>query len=363
MDSKKIGNFISQLRKEKNMTQDDLAQELYTDRSVVSKWERGLYIPRHDIVLKLSTLFDVSANEIYYGERQNNENKNQVNEVTINIIKDNRKKVKKFVLLGISIIMVLLLSFSTYYFINNYNSISVYTVSGENNNFGIYNGIIVVSREKCYIQLGDTKNFTNVKIKNITLYYQKNNEKTIIFSDSNTSKLLTNTFSHSDLFSYHDLKYILENLYLEITFNDDKSEEIKLTVKRDFINNNIFKKKNTSNYDNEVNVFNSSVPTYIKDNFKLNEKEEKYYLEKNNENIKISQTYYYNAKLYIVEETSSNGFIHFEYAYPNDIAYDKGTDEISTYIISEEKCIVGECDQSIINYFISEYINKIDFDK
>ena len=60
MDSKKIGKFIAKLRKENGMTQEDLAKSLYTDRSIISKWERGLYIPKHDIILKISNLFNVS---------------------------------------------------------------------------------------------------------------------------------------------------------------------------------------------------------------------------------------------------------------------------------------------------------------
>ena len=82
MDSEKIGKFIAQLRKENNMTQEDLAEKVYLDRSIISKWERGIYIPKHDDILILSKLFNVSVNEIYYGERQTEENKEQVNEVT-----------------------------------------------------------------------------------------------------------------------------------------------------------------------------------------------------------------------------------------------------------------------------------------
>ena len=42
MDSKTIGAFICELRKSKNMTQEDLAQKLMVDRGTISKWERGV---------------------------------------------------------------------------------------------------------------------------------------------------------------------------------------------------------------------------------------------------------------------------------------------------------------------------------
>lgn len=67
MDSKKIGLFICLLRKSKQMTQEDLAQHLVVDRGTVSKWERGVYIPTTEMLLKLSELFDVSVNEILSG--------------------------------------------------------------------------------------------------------------------------------------------------------------------------------------------------------------------------------------------------------------------------------------------------------
>ncbi len=362
MDSKKIGKFIAKLRKENGMTQEDLAKSLYTDRSIISKWERGLYIPKHDIILKISNLFNVSVNELYYGERQNSKNKNKVNEVTINIIKENKLKTKKIISIGIIFITMLILLFFVYYFINNYNSISVYTVSGETRNFGIYDGLIVVSREKSYIQLGDIKAFKDSKINSLTLYYIKDNKEHTIFSDTKTSKLLIKSFSNNELFTYSDLKCILNNLYLKINFDNNKSEIIELTVKRDFINNSIFNIKNETNTNDNINKLNNTIPTYIKDNFKLNEDEEKYYLKVENGDTTIIQEYYYDARFYIVEEKDSNKTLHFEYHYPGNISYYSDENNLFTYVISEKKCTFGECNQQIIDYFIEEYINKIKFE-
>ena len=42
MDAKKFGMFIATLRKEKNMTQVDLAKKLQVTDKAVSKWERGV---------------------------------------------------------------------------------------------------------------------------------------------------------------------------------------------------------------------------------------------------------------------------------------------------------------------------------
>lgn len=45
MDAKKFGAFIAAMRKEKNMTQMDLARKLQVTDKAVSKWERGLGFP------------------------------------------------------------------------------------------------------------------------------------------------------------------------------------------------------------------------------------------------------------------------------------------------------------------------------
>ncbi len=345
------------------MTQDDLSKKLYVDRSMVSKWERGLFIPKYDVILKLSNLFDVSVNELYYGERQNDENKTQVSEVTINIIKDNRRKIKRIVLCGISFIIILFLSFFIYYFVNTYKSIKVYTISGESDTFGIYDGIIVVSKEKSYIQLGSIDKLKAVDINNVRLYYKKGNKDYTIFSNSETSKLLTNNFSHSELFSYNDLKYIRENLFLEIIYDNNKDETLSLSVQKDFTNKSIFSTKDKPMSDNKSLSINNDVPTYIKENFKLNKKEEKYYIQKTKGDTSITQEYYYNAKLYVVEEAKTDEFIHFEYFYPNDISYKTDFGDSSTYTLANKTCTSGKCNQSIIDYFLDKYVSKIDFEK
>ena len=69
MDLIKIGKFISSLRKEKNITQELLAQKLYITDRAVSKWERGLSLPDADKMLDLCNILEISVNELLNGER------------------------------------------------------------------------------------------------------------------------------------------------------------------------------------------------------------------------------------------------------------------------------------------------------
>lgn len=67
----KIGKFIAQCRKEKELTQEQLAEKLLITDRAVSKWERGLSLPDADKMLELGTILDISVNELLNGERIN----------------------------------------------------------------------------------------------------------------------------------------------------------------------------------------------------------------------------------------------------------------------------------------------------
>ena len=69
MDLIKIGKFIANCRKEKKITQEQLAEKLYITDRAVSKWERGLSLPDADKMLDLCNIFDISVNELLTGEK------------------------------------------------------------------------------------------------------------------------------------------------------------------------------------------------------------------------------------------------------------------------------------------------------
>lgn len=69
MDAKKLGAFISQRRKELNMTQADLAEKIHVTDKAVSRWERGLGLPDINTVEPLAAALDVSMAEVMKAER------------------------------------------------------------------------------------------------------------------------------------------------------------------------------------------------------------------------------------------------------------------------------------------------------
>lgn len=69
MDTKKIGQFLRDLRHEHNLTQEELGEKLGATNKTISRWETGTYMPPADILLAMSKLYGVSVNEILSGER------------------------------------------------------------------------------------------------------------------------------------------------------------------------------------------------------------------------------------------------------------------------------------------------------
>lgn len=65
-----VSDSIKKLRKEKGMTQDDLAEKLCVTRQAVSNWEMGKTQPDVDTLTRLAEIFDVSVERIIYGKEK-----------------------------------------------------------------------------------------------------------------------------------------------------------------------------------------------------------------------------------------------------------------------------------------------------
>jgi len=68
MDNEKIGQLIYTLRKEKDMTQKQLAEALYLSDRTISKWERGIGCPDITLLPHLATLLDIPIENLLTGE-------------------------------------------------------------------------------------------------------------------------------------------------------------------------------------------------------------------------------------------------------------------------------------------------------
>ena len=97
MDLIKIGKFISTKRKEKNLTQEELAEKLNITDRAVSKWERGLSLPDADKMLDLCNILDINVNELLIGEENMKDEKKKTDELLIELAKQDELKNKRLI--------------------------------------------------------------------------------------------------------------------------------------------------------------------------------------------------------------------------------------------------------------------------
>ena len=74
MDSKKIGKVIAKRRKEKGMTQGELAERLSVSNKTISKWETGAGLPDISILVDLASVLDISVDDLLKGKENKVQN-------------------------------------------------------------------------------------------------------------------------------------------------------------------------------------------------------------------------------------------------------------------------------------------------
>lgn len=114
MDLVKIGKFIADCRKEKKLTQEQLAEKLFITDRAVSKWERGLSLPDADKMLDLCNLLDINVNELLLGEKRDMKDyEMKTQELLVEMAKREEDKNKKlFISMWVLLITVAVLYIS-----------------------------------------------------------------------------------------------------------------------------------------------------------------------------------------------------------------------------------------------------------
>ncbi|MCH5169645.1 MAG: helix-turn-helix transcriptional regulator [Oscillospiraceae bacterium] len=123
MDQIKIGMFISQLRKEKGLTQSALAEKLNITDRAVSKWERGISLPDSSTMLPLCEILGINVNELLTGERIDMENYNKkAEEIILEMTRMKEQRDKELlsveIFLGVLITVIMLVCIFTASFVN-----------------------------------------------------------------------------------------------------------------------------------------------------------------------------------------------------------------------------------------------------
>ena len=96
MDQIKIGKFIAECRKKKNLTQAQLAEMLNVTDRAISKWETGKTMPDSNLMLDLCDILGINVNELLCGEMIDTEQKDeQLNELIFQMAKNEERYHKR----------------------------------------------------------------------------------------------------------------------------------------------------------------------------------------------------------------------------------------------------------------------------
>lgn len=115
MDQIKIGKFIAECRKKKNLTQTQLAEQLYITNRAVSKWETGKSLPDASVMLELCEILEITVNDLLCGEVVVMENyKEKSEELLLEMVKEKEERDKMLliaeVIIGIVSLIPLLIA-------------------------------------------------------------------------------------------------------------------------------------------------------------------------------------------------------------------------------------------------------------
>ena len=109
MKMEKVGDFIRKKRKDKNLTQKELAKELGVSDKAISKWERGICCPDISLLKELSSILGVSVNELLAGEEIEKLEKEKTDDVLVDSVKQytsvEKKKNKKLLIITIILLI------------------------------------------------------------------------------------------------------------------------------------------------------------------------------------------------------------------------------------------------------------------
>lgn len=92
MDQLKTGKFMKELRKEKGLTQEQLAEKLNVSRRTVSRWETGSNMPDIELLVLLADFFEVDIRELIEGERTEMHMDKEQQEILVQVADYNHQK-------------------------------------------------------------------------------------------------------------------------------------------------------------------------------------------------------------------------------------------------------------------------------
>ncbi len=82
MDQQKIGRFLRELRRERSLTQEEVAEILGVSNRSVSRWENGVTMPDLDLLIQIARYYDVEVGEILDGGKKGEDTEKDMDKKT-----------------------------------------------------------------------------------------------------------------------------------------------------------------------------------------------------------------------------------------------------------------------------------------
>lgn len=347
MEYKDFGDYLSKARKNKGISQEELANKLNLSRQAISNWETNKCMPDVSIISKLCAILEINMYDFF---------ESQKGIKLIDFEKEkNNKKTKKIILI-LSIIILVLIT-TIIFFALNKNEIVYYKVTINDKYFNLSNAHFIETNNLYYLNLGKLNNNIE-KPFIIKLFTYKNNKKQIILETIYKDNIeIKEQKGYNEYFEKNE--NILNNLYIEIEYIVNKETievPIKLNFIKEFENTKIFNIK-PKEIGNDNNKYIENIILDIKkiknNNYKYDETtgnyvkkvQEKEYIILPNSNVFIitykidNITYYieYNNTLNSIyinkyNEELKQQILDVQYFIDNEnIIYEKGNENIEKY--------------------------------
>lgn len=235
-----FANTIYNIRKERNITQKELADLIGVSDRTISKWENGSTVPDLETIKKLCNELGISPDSIVKSEKNY---KDRLQDFKRMVGKFLNYILKNIFLIGFIVVFILLLA----YFINNYNTIRIYNLTYESKNITFKDGYFFKTKVLNIITINNIKlekiNYepTNTKIE---LYTYLNGDKHVIYESNSLNNIyIEESKSYSDLLTKDVIENIKNNLYIKVYTtdidNNNYSYESKLILKQKLNNNKL----------------------------------------------------------------------------------------------------------------------------
>lgn len=268
----KFSDIISTYRAERKLTQKALGDIIGVSDRTISKWENGDTEPDLYHVKKICKTLDIPPSNLFVYKKTLNDRLRKVVNILSIIIKFILKHALKFII-AVAFLYLLL------FYINNYNSIQIYSLKYHSDNIYFNHGYFY--KTKVY----DILTIENIKVNKldytpisyyVELYTSTNGDKKVIYkADSLENIYIEETLSEHDLLNRDTLKGISKGLHLKVTTTDEDGNthdyDCSISLKEKYSNNKIIEKQYINNsetriiypmfYKNEVET-KTAMPTF-----------------------------------------------------------------------------------------------------